>query len=249
MACRLVYCTKDGDWPGTLAGESVTIDCAEGYIGERYRSCSNAEVNPSWLEADERECRSTNPPKNTAYIDFVIVISKVSVEQMFSGASATLATVISSQAGVQEKEVEVWKVKDVTETFQNPSMDDNDIKTAVYVRITIPTEQASAVLTKMTNGLSDIQKSLNEYYADVFGESVCQYSVMPMLNEPKNLNAVSVTLIVVLVLVIIVLVAIFGFYLWVRLKNKGKKNGAKQLRSGIHKGEQKKAEQKKTSSV
>ena len=249
MACRLVYCTKDGDWPGTLAGESVTIDCAEGYIGERYRSCSNAEVNPSWLEADERECRSTNPPKNTAYIDFVIVISKVSVEQMFSGASATLATVISSQAGVQEKEVEVWKVKDVTETFQNPSMDDNDIKTAVYVRITISTEQASAVLTKMTNGLSDIQKSLNEYYADVFGESVCQYSVMPMLNEPKNLNAVSVTLIVVLVLVVIVLIVIFSFYLWVRLKNKGKKNGAKQLRSGIHKGEQKKAEQKKTSAV
>lgn len=244
MACRLVYCTRDGDWPGTLAGETVTIDCAEGFIGERYRACNNEEINPSWLEADELECRSTNPPKKTAYIDFVIAISSMTTEQFMTNGTAILRTVIASHTGVQEANVDVWKQKDITETYQNPAMEEDVVKIAVYVRITIPLENASDVLKKVTNGLSEMQKNLREFYSNVYGQSVLQFYTMPVLNEPRNLNAVSITLIVVLVIVVLLLAAIVGFYLWVRLKNKGKKNGAKQLRSGLRKGDVKKSDTK-----
>ena len=231
QSCQLVYCTdNDHVWPGTLAGQSVTIDCAEGYIGERTRVCGNEKLKPQWLEADERECRSLNPPKKTVYIDFAIAVTEVTVETMLTGGAEAITTVLGSRYPILLSEMEAWKVKDITDN----SVEQPITTTAVWVRITRASEGAGDILKAVTNGLADIAKDLKEYKSDYYPETASfSFYMTPMLSERKNLSAISVTLIVILVIVVLILAVIIGFWIWVRTKSKKTKNGAKQLRAGL----------------
>ena len=225
QSCKLVYCTKDGDWPGTYAGETVVIDCADGYIGERNRKCGDEQLQPSWGEADETECRSLNPPKNYAYIDFAIAVNVTQETLTTEGGAEEMRTVIATLFDILPRLIEAWKIKDVGT--------DSEMMNAVYFRVTAESDDAGRILRAVSNGLTSIGETLTENMVKHFPKNTkFEFYLKPMLSERKNLNAVSVTLIVILVLIIIVVVGIAGFYIWVRTKSRKTKNGAKQLRSG-----------------
>lgn len=232
-ACRLIYCPKDGDYPGTASGTTVTIDCPDGYIGERYRSCSDDLLKPSWGSPDESECRSKQPSKGTSYLDVVYAIAPISLNSMQTGGSEAVASVLSSYLGVNSKNVEAWKVKDVTDTYENDNMANME-KTAVWVRVTVSDDIASTVLTQLSTSVSQLTSDLTTYYTSTFSpETVISFYREPELSQYKGRDRVSGGLIVLLVVVVLIVVAIASFYIWTRLKNKSKKNGAKRLaRSG-----------------
>ena len=241
-ACRLVYCPKDGDYPGTLAGEMVTIDCAEGYIGERYRACGTEAIKPVWGTADEKECRSKYPnSKDISYIDAIMVIAPyLYADFIQNSADFAVQSVISNVVGIPTNTIEVWKVKDVSDTFQDEAMADQN-KVAVYVRITVDNEQAATVLNKFTASASDIAQNFIDYYSTQFSpETRVAFLLIPELNQYQGLGKVNGWIIFFLIVVILILVALIGFYAWTRLKNKKTKNGAKKLRASAGKGKEKK---------
>lgn len=225
QSCQLVYCTKDGDWPGTLAGETTVIDCAEGYIGERSRVCGTEKLQPSWGPADETECRSLNPPKNYAYIDFAISVNVTQETLTTEGGAEDMRTVIATLFDILPRLLEAWKIKDVGT--------ESEILNAVYFRVTSESDDASRVLRAVSNGLTAIGTTLTENMVQKFPKNTkFEFYLKPMLSERKNLNAVSVTLIVILVIILVIVIGIASFYIWVRTKSRKTKNGAKQLRSG-----------------
>ena len=228
QSCQLNYCVKDGAFPGVMSDETSVADCPEGYIGEMYRHCSLEALAPTWGEIDDGECRSTNPPKGTVYID-VAYKTNFTVEQVQSESILTsLVAVIASSSQTDMSTVELWKVKDVTEEFP-----DEDIATAFWIRFTLPSESASSTLSLVNNNLESIRTNLKvllpkEYFTlDIY--------MNPILQERQTLGAVSIALIVILVILVLIIIAIAGFYIWVRTKSKKTKDGARQLRSGAGK--------------
>lgn len=235
LACQLIYCPKDGDYPGAMAGETVTVDCPDGSIGERYRRCGEADLKPEWEAANESECRSMNPPKGTAYVDVAYVFSAITVETMSTSGATEVSAVVSTLTNQLLKNINAWKVKDVTDIVENEAME-GEAKTALYIRLTIKDEDATAVLKAVSESLSSLQSIMRENYASHFKNTVVDFYIRPILSQRKNIGAVSVALIVVLVIVLLVVVAIAGFYIWVRMKSKKTKNGAKQLKSAHRQG-------------
>lgn len=236
-ACRLVYCPKEDDYPGTASGETVTIDCAEGFIGERYRKCGDETISPVWGEPDERECRSKYPKsKELSYIDAIIVIAPyLYADFLQNSADFAVQTVVATIVGVDTSKVEVWKVKDVSDTYDEAVMEGQN-KVAVYVRITIENELAGDVLNKFTTGANEIAQSFIDYYSSQFDpETRVSFMLIPELNQYQGLGKVNGWFIFILVVVVLCLVALVAFYLWTRLKNKKTKNGAKKLRASTHK--------------
>ena len=234
-ACRLVYCPKEGDYPGTNAGTTVTIDCAEGFIGERYRACSDDRLKPSWQEADESECRSKSPEKGTAFIDVVYAISLIDRSTMQEQGAVPVASVLSSYVGLELKYIEAWKVKDVTDTFQHEQMKGKTI-TAIWVRITCKDEKASDLLMKVGSSLGQLQSDLTTYYTNIFQpETVVAIYREAELSQYKGLGNVSVGLVITLVILVLIVVGIVAFYVWTRMKNKTKKNGARKLKAATTK--------------
>ena len=228
QSCQLNYCVKDGAFPGVMSDETSVADCPEGYIGEMYRHCSLEALAPTWGEIDDGECRTTNPPKGTVYID-VAYKTNFTVEQVQSESILTsLVAVIASSSQTDMSAVELWKVKDVTEEFP-----DEDIATAFWIRFTLPSESASSTLSLVNNNLESIRTNLKvllpkEYFTlDIY--------MNPILQERQTLGAVSIALIVILVILVLIILAIVGFYIWVRTKSKKTKDGARQLRSGAGK--------------
>ena len=235
-ACRLSYCPKDGDYPGTASGTTVTVDCPEGYIGERYRSCSEDMLKPNWGTADESECRSKQPPKGISYLDVVYVISPVSLSAMQSDGSVAVASVLSSYLSVNTNSVDVWKIKDVTDTYQSEEMGTKE-KMAVWVRVTVNDDVASNVLVALGASISRLVSDLATYYTSIFTSDLSiAFMKEPELSQYKGRGGVSAGLVVVLVIVVLIVAAIAAFYIWTRMKNKGKKNGAKRLARAGAKG-------------
>ena len=230
LACQLSYCPKDKDYPGTMAGTTVTIDCPEGTIGERIRTCGEADLKPAWGEPDESECRSMNPPKKFTYIDVAYVISGVTMEAMQSQGAEYMLAVLSVIVNVDMSTMEAWKLKDVTETYVSETMGEA-VKTVVYVRFTLGEDIASDALNSVMGSLATMKSMLKENYGDVFGDINIEFYIEPILSQRKNLGAVSITLIVIMVVCILVIIAIAAFYIWVRTKSKKSKNGAKRLES------------------
>ena len=228
QSCQLNYCVKDGAFPGVMSDETSVADCPEGYIGEMYRHCSLEALAPTWGEIDDGECRTTNPPKGTVYID-VAYKTNFTVEQVQSESILTsLVAVIASSSQTDMSAVELWKVKDVTEEFP-----DEDIATAFWIRFTLPSESASSTLSLVNNNLESIRTNLKlllpkEYFT-------LEIYMNPILQERQSLGAVSIALIVILVILVLIIIAIAGFYIWVRTKSKKTKDGARQLRSGAGK--------------
>lgn len=243
-ACRLVYCPKEGDYPGTNAGTTVTIDCAEGFIGERYRSCSDDRLKPSWLKADESECRSKTPQKGTSYIDVVYAISLIDMNNMQGEGAAAVAAILSSYVNLEPRYVDAWKVKDVTDLFDHDQMKDKTI-TAVWVRITCSDEQASELLMKVGGSINQLQSDLTTYYTNLFQPAtVVAIYREAELSQNKGVGEVSVGLVITLVILILIVVGILSFYIWTRVKNRSRKNGAKKLRATTTKATAKKNNEK-----
>lgn len=232
-ACRLVYCPRDGDYPGTLSGETAVIDCPEGYIGERYRQCSEDTLMPTWLEADEAECRLLNPTtKGISYIDTVYVLSYVNYLTFMSDAASQLQLIISTYLNIDDSDVEVWKVKDVTDTFESDVMDLDDLKTAVWVRVTVSDDVASDMLQLMVNSLDRVLSDLKQYTTNVVeSRTVITFYSVPELHQYTEYGRVSGWVIFILVVVVLIIIALVSFFLWTRLKNKKTKNGAKKLKA------------------
>ena len=236
-ACRLVYCPKDGDYPGTHAGHTITIDCPEGYIGERHRRCEAQDLKPSWEEADESECRSKYPTsKSISYIDTVYAIAPIDYAKFYlTDYSDGLRMVVSEITGINQKNVEVWKAKDITDSFTHTDMVGMR-KAAVFVRITAENKVSSNVLRSMAASEESVRKLLLQYFSGLFDESlaVAFYS-NPELNQYKGLGRVNGWIIFLLVVCILIVGGFIAFYLWIRLKNKKSKNGSRKLqRAGIH---------------
>ena len=232
-ACRLIYCPKDGDYPGTPSGVEAVIDCPKGFIGERYRRCSDDRLKPSWGEADESECLSQSPPKGTSYIDAVYVFAPMDKETMETSGANAVSSILASKCSVSLDNVKSWKVKDVTDSFVSETMTGK--KTALWVRVSAPNERASK-LTTVLGDRASLKKDLISHYGDVFGaDTDIAFYKEPELSQYKG-GAVSAFLIIILVVLVLIVVSIVAFYLWTRLKNKSRKNGARKLnRSGVKK--------------
>lgn len=236
-ACRLVYCPKDGDYPGTLAGQGVTIDCPEGFIGERHRRCETADLKPSWEKADESECRSKYPSsKDISYIDTVYAMAPIDSTKFYSKEYYEgLQMVISEITGVNSKNVEIWKAKDITDSFTHVDMVDMR-KAAVYVRITAENKVSSGVLQAMAQSEEKVRSNLLQFFNSLYDPKlVVAFYAKPELNQYKGLGRVNGWIIFLLVVVVLIVVGFVSFYVWTRMKNKKTKNGARKLkRAGVH---------------
>ena len=236
-ACRLVYCPKDGDYPGTHAGHMITIDCPEGYIGERHRRCEAQDLKPSWEQADESECRSKYPTsKDISYIDTAYAIAPIDYAKFYrTDYMEGLRLVVSEITGVNAKNVEVWKSKDITSSFSHVDMTDMQ-KAGVYVRITADNKDSSKVLRSMAASEESVRKLLLQYFSGLFDERlVVAFYMNPELNQYKGLGRVNGWIIFLLVVLFLIVASVVAFYLWTRLKNKKSKNGSRKLtRAGVH---------------
>ena len=193
-------------------------------------------LKPNWGTADESECRSKQPPKGISYLDVVYVISPVSLSAMQSDGSVAVASVLSSYLSVNTNSVDVWKIKDVTDTYQSEEMGTKE-KMAVWVRVTVNDDVASNVLVALGASISRLVSDLATYYTSIFTSDLSiAFMKEPELSQYKGRGGVSAGLVVVLVIVVLIVAAIAAFYIWTRMKNKGKKNGAKRLARAGAKG-------------
>lgn len=226
MSCQLNYCVKDSGFPGVMSDEISVAPCPTDYIGEMYRQCSLAELKPSWGPIDKTECRSTIPPKKFVYVDVAYSLTKSSVENTRQLAS-TLSTTFAAASEVGIKNVEMWKVKDVSSEFI-----DEEVVSAFYIRVTASSEEASSTLKKVSNSLSAFQSALNDYHKSELPEGFdLQVYMKPILQERKGLGGLSIALIIIMVVLVLIVAAVVAFWIWVRTKSKKSKNGARQLRA------------------
>ena len=228
QSCQLNYCVKDGVFPGVMSDETSVAPCPEGFIGEQYRHCSLQELNPTWGEIDDGECRSTNPPKGTVYIDVAYRIQMTPEEIQNPSTLSTIVAAVATSSQVDMSLLELWKVKNVAEEFDGES-----VMSAFWIRFTLPQESAASTLTLVRSNLASIQTNLQTLLPDK--TFTIEFYMNPVLQERKTIGAVSVALIIILVLLLLVIIAIASFYIWVRTKSKKTKQGAKQLRSGAGK--------------
>ena len=248
-ACRLVYCPKDGDYPGTLSGETVTIDCPTGYLGERYRTCSNDKLKPDWGEADETECRYRYPEsKGTTYIDLAYVFAPLNYIDFLGEAVEKLQLVVSTYLGISEKNVEIWKTKDVTDLYTDDEMKEGVAKTAAWVHVEVPDEKATEANQKLLSSPTVVLQEMKTYVASLFNEdSLIAFYMAPEMSQYQDIGKVSGWVIFFLIVVVLIVVAVIAFYVWNRLKNKKTKHGAKKLKSAgtSKKGKESKSDSKK----
>ena len=188
---------------------------------------------PTWLEADEAECRLLNPTtKGISYIDTVYVLSYVNYLTFMSDAASQLQLIISTYLNIDDSDVEVWKVKDVTDTFESDAMGVEDPKTAVWVRVTVSDDVASDMLQLMVNSLDRVLSDLKQYTTNVVeSRTVITFYSVPELHQYTEYGRVSGWVIFILVVVVLIIIALVSFFLWTRLKNKKTKNGAKKLKA------------------
>ena len=228
QSCQLNYCVKDGAFPGVMSDETSVANCPEGFIGEMYRHCSLQELNPTWGEIDDGECRSTNPPKGTVYIDVAYRLQMTPEEIQDPNTLNIISAAIATSSQVDMSLLELWKVKNIAEEFEN-----EPVMSAFWIRFTLPQEVAASTMTLVRGNLASIQTNLQSLLPEK--TFTIEFYMNPILQERKTIGAVSVALIVILVLLVLVIVAIASFYIWVRTKSKKTKQGAKQLRSGAGK--------------
>ena len=80
------------------------------------------------------------------------------------------------------------------------------------------------------SSISRLVSDLATYYTSIFTSDLSiAFMKEPELSQYKGRGGVSAGLVVVLVIVVLIVAAIAAFYIWTRMKNKGKKNGAKRL--------------------
>lgn len=232
-ACRLVYCPKDGDYPGTASGETITIDCPEGYLGERYRTCSSDKLKPTWGDPDETECRYRYPSaKGTTYIDMVYVISPLSYIDFMGEPLNNLQLVVSTYLGISDKNVEVWKTKDVTNSFTSEELSETASKTAVWVHVEVPDEQAAEKNQMLMSSPSVVLEQMRIYVASLFTQNTkIVFYMAPEMSQYQDIGKVSGWVIFFMIVVVLIVVAVIAFYVWSRLKNKKMKNGARKLKA------------------
>ena len=228
QSCQLNYCVKDGVFPGVMSDETSVAPCPEGFIGEQYRHCSLQELNPTWGEIDDGECRSTNPPKGTVYIDVAYRIQMTPEEIQDPSTLGAIVAAVATSSQVDMSLLELWKVKNVAEEF-----DGENVMSAFWIRFTLPQESAASTMTVVRSNLASIQTNLQTLLPDK--TFTIEFYMNPILQERKTIGAVSVALIIILVLLVLVIIAIASFYIWVRTKSKKTKQGAKQLRSAAGK--------------
>ena len=146
-----------------------------------------------------------------------------------------LRLVVSEITGVNAKNVEVWKSKDITSSFSHVDMTDMQ-KAGVYVRITADNKDSSKVLRSMAASEESVRKLLLQYFSGLFDERlVVAFYMNPELNQYKGLGRVNGWIIFLLVVLFLIVASVVAFYLWTRLKNKKSKNGSRKLtRAGVH---------------
>ena len=116
--------------------------------------------------------------------------------------------------------------------FESDVMDLDDLKTAVWVRVTVSDDVASDMLQLMVNSLDRVLSDLKQYTTNVVeSRTVITFYSVPELHQYTEYGRVSGWVIFILVVVVLIIIALVSFFLWTRLKNKKTKNGAKKLKA------------------
>lgn len=157
---------------------------------------------------DRSECHTIRPRWKHVFVDIVYAISKENVPHL-RNLTAILKTAYAYVLEVDEKNIEVWKMKDVSEEYP-----DYPIVTAFWIRINGKEKEKTTLYLKVTIAFFNYQKVLSSFYKQYFPDN---FELMvykdAVLREAKD-----ITYIIVISVVLFVFCCIVAFVLWIRLK-------------------------------
>ena len=202
------YCVMNDGFHGTLPNTTSITPCPSGFIGDMYRDCTLLDAKPVWKEADRSECHSTRPPWRYIYVDMVFAMTKESADHLHS-LRHILEKAFSQATVIDEKRIEVWKTKDVSEEYP-----EYPIVTAFWIRVTALTKEKEVIAPKVSGSLYAYEKFLTTLYKEEFveGFSIFVYQDA-VVRDSKNLTPIIVSVVITFVFLCLV-----GFVLWIRLK-------------------------------
>ena len=220
--CNIQYCPKQRGWESIYAGSSTFGSCRRNTFGEAHRACSIEKYDAVWSAIDYSNCLPTNPPQNTAYIDFKYMVSNCQMDVFRQVVKARFIDIT--------RDILLAKKENIMLFLERDCSDSETENVCFYVRVTTDLRIADYVYDNMK--LLQEQMSYRMYTDPPKELPKGLYFVMvinPLLRTPRSM--VVVIVVIVLVALIIIGTAIMLFMIHSGKLEKRVKGGVNRKRT------------------
>ena len=200
--CNILYCPKQKGWASIYAGSSTYGSCRRNTFGEAYRSCSIEKYDAVWSEIDYSNCLSTNPPSNTAYVDFKYMVSNCQMD--------VFTKVVESRFIDITRDILLVKKENILLFLKRDCSDSETHNVCFYVRVTTELRLSDYVYENMK--LLQEQMSYRMYTDPPKDLPDGLYFVMvinPLLRTPRSMAVVIVVIVLVVLIIIGTVITVF----------------------------------------